>query len=104
MLLAKNRAYFVRATVAVQFMPLLAISPAFFTSVYSRYHQAVLTFDRTAQLLISWQHFTFLPLLCVAKFGEQILCFALFSGSVLLSPVLCTIFVHETHSRMITSR
>lgn len=53
----------------MQFMPLLAISPAYFDSLYSRYHQAVLTFDSAARRLISWQHFTFLPLLCVAKFG-----------------------------------
>jgi len=52
-------------------MPLLAVSDHFFSPIWSTYHQDLLTFDRTAQRLISWQHFTFLPLLMVAKFGEQ---------------------------------
>ncbi|KAK9804859.1 hypothetical protein WJX72_008896 [[Myrmecia] bisecta] len=53
----------------IQFMPLLAISPVFFKSITSRYHNAVLLFDRFARQLISWQHITFFPLLMVAKYG-----------------------------------
>ena len=51
-------------------MPLLAVSDYFFEDIWSRYHQDRLVFDKTAQQLISWQHFTFIPLLMVAKFGE----------------------------------
>ena len=54
----------------MQFMPLLAISPRFFHPVFSRYHQAVLEFDAAASRLIPYQHFTFIPLLMVAKFGQ----------------------------------
>lgn len=53
----------------IQFMPLLAISPRFFHPVFSRYHNAVLHFDAAASRLIPYQHFTFIPLLMVAKFG-----------------------------------
>jgi hypothetical protein len=55
----------------VQFMPLLAISPRFFQPVFSRYHNAVLHFDAAASRLIPYQHFTFIPLLMVAKFGKK---------------------------------
>ena len=51
-------------------MPLLAISPRFFTPLFSRYHNALLEFDGAARVLIPYQHFTFIPLLMVAKFGE----------------------------------
>ena len=54
----------------MQFMPLLAISPRFFTPLFSRYHNALLEFDGAARVLIPYQHFTFIPLLMVAKFGE----------------------------------
>ena len=55
-------------------MPLLAISPRFFHPVFSRYHQAVLEFDAAASRLIPYQHFTFIPLLMVAKFGQTLVC------------------------------
>ena len=55
----------------MQFMPLLAISPRFFSPLFSRYHNALLEFDGAARVLIPYQHFTFLPLLMVAKFGES---------------------------------
>lgn len=54
----------------MQFMPLLAISPRFFNPLFSRYHNALLEFDAAARVLIPHQHFTFIPLLMVAKFGE----------------------------------
>eukprot|EP00891_Asterochloris_glomerata_P005478 jgi/Astpho2/5478/e_gw1.00078.22.1_t len=53
----------------IQFMPLLAVSDAYFKSVFSRYHLNTLVFDKAAAKLISVQHLTFLPLLMVAKFG-----------------------------------
>ena len=55
-------------------MPLLAISPRFFHPVFSRYHNAVLHFDAAASRLIPYQHFTFIPLLMVAKFGKMCSC------------------------------
>ena len=59
-----------RRFTAMQFMPLLAISQRFFHPVFSRYHNAVLEFDAAASRLIPYQHFTFIPLLMVAKFGK----------------------------------
>ncbi len=61
-------------SLVMQFMPLLAISPRFFHPVFSRYHNAVLHFDAAASRLIPYQHFTFIPLLMVAKFGEMCAC------------------------------
>ena len=54
-------------------MPLLAVSDAYFKSVFSRYHLNTLVFDKAAAKLSSVQHLTFLPLLMVAKFGERLL-------------------------------
>ena len=45
--------------------------PRYFDSLYSTYHRAVMRFDAAARRLVPWQHLTFLPLLCVAKFGES---------------------------------
>ena len=56
----------------LQFMPLLAVSDAYFKSIFSRYHLDTLVFDKAAAKLISVQHLTFLPLLMVAKFGEWV--------------------------------
>ncbi|KAK9857626.1 hypothetical protein WJX84_005358 [Apatococcus fuscideae] len=53
----------------IQFMPLIAIDERYFESVKSRHHNATLTFDSTARRLISYQHFTFIPLLMFAKWG-----------------------------------
>ena len=65
----KSHALRCSCCVTLQFMPLLAISPRFFHPVFSRYHNAVLEFDAAASRLIPYQHFTFIPLLMVAKFG-----------------------------------
>ena len=54
-------------------MPLLAVSDAYFKSIFSRYHLNTLVFDKAAAKLISVQHLTFLPLLMVAKFGGWVI-------------------------------
>ena len=50
-------------------MPLVAISPLYFKSLFSKYHMHRLDYDDGARRLISVQHWTFLPLLCVARYG-----------------------------------
>eukprot|EP00195_Chlamydomonas_chlamydogama_P013126 CAMPEP_0202904742 /NCGR_PEP_ID=MMETSP1392-20130828/30911_1 /ASSEMBLY_ACC=CAM_ASM_000868 /TAXON_ID=225041 /ORGANISM="Chlamydomonas chlamydogama, Strain SAG 11-48b" /LENGTH=430 /DNA_ID=CAMNT_0049592531 /DNA_START=222 /DNA_END=1514 /DNA_ORIENTATION=- len=53
----------------IQFMPLIANSPLYFNSLFSKYHDHELTFDETARRLISYQHLSFLPLLMIARYG-----------------------------------
>jgi len=53
----------------IQHMPIMAVSPKYFKSVYSLYHSRQLTFDKVAQSLISMQHYVFYPLMAVARFN-----------------------------------
>eukprot|EP00877_Chromochloris_zofingiensis_P004585 jgi/Chrzof1/14127/Cz08g26030.t1 len=53
-------------------MPLIACSELYFGSVYSKYHEAALIFDKSARKTISVQHYSFLPLMMVARYGLYI--------------------------------
>ena len=53
----------------IQHMPFLAISPHFFTSLFSRYHMDTLHFTPAARRLVALQHRLFWPLLAVARYG-----------------------------------
>lgn len=55
----------------IQFMPLIACSELYFGSVYSKYHEAALIFDKSARKTISVQHYSFLPLMMVARYGKR---------------------------------
>lgn len=53
----------------IQHMPLLAVSPKYFRSVYSMYHNRRLTFDSLAKRMVSIQHYTFYPIMAIARFN-----------------------------------
>jgi fatty acid desaturase len=53
----------------IQHMPVMAVSPKYFDSVWSLYHSRRLTFDRAARWLISVQHYSFYPIMAVARFN-----------------------------------
>ncbi|CAO2165208.1 unnamed protein product [Urochloa humidicola] len=51
----------------VQHMPLFAVSPRLFYSLTSAFYRRAMRFDAAARLLVSYQHWTFYPVMCVAR-------------------------------------
>ncbi|KAK1285990.1 Delta(8)-fatty-acid desaturase [Acorus calamus] len=59
----------------LQHMPLFAISSKLFASITSRYYDRKMNFDAVSRFFISYQHWTFYPVMCVARvnlFGQSI--------------------------------
>jgi len=44
-------------------MPILAVTPKYFDSVWSLYHNRRMPFDRAARFLVSVQHYSFYPIM-----------------------------------------
>jgi|UniRef100_A0A804NI93 acyl-lipid Delta6-acetylenase / acyl-lipid (9-3)-desaturase len=61
----------------VQHMPLFAVSPRLFASITSAFYRRAMRFDAAARFLVSYQHWTFYPVMCVARVN-------LFAQSLLL--------------------
>lgn len=53
----------------IQHMPVLAVTPKYFDSVYSLYHSRTMAFDKAARFLVSVQHYSFYPIMAVARFN-----------------------------------
>ena len=53
----------------IQHMPVLAVTPKYFDSVFSLYHGRVMAFDQVARCLVSIQHYSFYPIMAVARFN-----------------------------------
>ncbi|CAL0312245.1 unnamed protein product [Lupinus luteus] len=51
----------------LQHIPVFAVSSRFFTSMKSCFYGRQLKFDTLSRLLVSYQHWTFYPVLCVAR-------------------------------------
>ena len=51
----------------IQHMPVFAVSSKYFNSVYSMYHRRRMTYDRLAKALVRVQHYTFYPIMAVAR-------------------------------------
>ncbi|CAN0393757.1 unnamed protein product, partial [Discosporangium mesarthrocarpum] len=45
----------------------MAISPRFFASLYSKYHERVMVWDTLGRCLVSMQHFLFYPIMGVSR-------------------------------------
>ena len=57
----------------MQHLPFFALSSRFFKNLYSTFYKATMVFDNAlTKLLISIQHFTFLPMMLVARFGKRL--------------------------------
>lgn len=57
----------------LQHLPFFALSNRFFKNVYSTFYQATMPFDNAfTKMLISIQHYTFLPMMLVARFGAPL--------------------------------
>ncbi|XP_068644810.1 delta(8)-fatty-acid desaturase-like [Aristolochia californica] len=61
----------------LQHMPLFAVSSKLFNSLTSYFYERKMNFDRFSRLFISYQHYTFYPVMCFARIN-------LFAQSVLL--------------------
>lgn len=61
----------------LQHMPLFAVSSRFFTSLTSSFYERKMNFDAVARFLVSYQHWTFYPVMCFARLN-------LFAQSILL--------------------
>ena len=53
----------------IQHMPVLAVTPKYFESVYSLYHRRTMAYDAAAKFLVSIQHYSFYPIMAVARFN-----------------------------------
>ena len=51
----------------LQHMPVFAVSEKYFKSVYSLYHRRRMKFDRIAKFFVRVQHYTFYPIMAVAR-------------------------------------
>ncbi|KAH6779931.1 Fatty acid/sphingolipid desaturase [Perilla frutescens var. hirtella] len=51
----------------LQHLPVLAVSSKLFQSLTSRFYLRELTFDPLSRFFVSYQHFTFYPVMCVAR-------------------------------------
>lgn len=61
----------------LQHLPMFCISNQFFRSLRSYYYDRKMSFDMVSRFLVSYQHYTFYPVMCVARVN-------LFAQSVLL--------------------
>ncbi|XP_015074429.1 delta(8)-fatty-acid desaturase-like [Solanum pennellii] len=51
----------------LQHLPVFAVSTKFFKSLRSSFYGRELTFDSLAKFFVSYQHFTYYPIMCVAR-------------------------------------
>ncbi|KFK37417.1 hypothetical protein AALP_AA4G254400 [Arabis alpina] len=61
----------------LQHIPIFAVSTKFFKSMTSRFYDRKLTFDPLARFLISYQHWSFYPVMCVGRINLFIQTFLL---------------------------
>lgn len=53
----------------LQHIPFFAVSSKLFNSLTSYFHERTMTFDSIARFLVSYQHITFYPVMCFARFN-----------------------------------
>lgn len=61
----------------LQHMPVFAVSSKFFTSLTSYFYDRKLNFDSASRFLVSYQHWTFYPVMCIARLNLFAQSFAL---------------------------
>ncbi|KAI9675785.1 MAG: hypothetical protein M1829_003210 [Trizodia sp. TS-e1964] len=57
----------------IQNVPLLATSPSFFKSIHSSYYDFTFVWDKAADFAVSFQHYTYYPIMCIARFNLYLL-------------------------------
>ncbi len=53
----------------IQHLPVFAVKPQYFNSLYSYYHKRVMVFDGPARFLVSYQQYLFYPIMAFARFN-----------------------------------
>ena len=53
----------------IQHLPVFAVTPKYFESIYSFYHKRVMAFDAVARFFVSYQHYLFYPIMALARFN-----------------------------------
>lgn len=53
----------------IQHLPLFAVSTRFFENLYSSFHRRQMNFDGISRVLVSIQHYLFLPIMTVGRFN-----------------------------------
>lgn len=53
----------------IQHLPFLAVSDKFFKSLWSFYHKRRMSFSSTAQSFVSYQHWLYYPVMCLARYN-----------------------------------
>ncbi|KAJ4955235.1 hypothetical protein NE237_012018 [Protea cynaroides] len=53
----------------LQHIPFFAVSSSFFNSLTSCFYDRKMTFDKVSRFLVSYQHWTFYPVMCFARFN-----------------------------------
>jgi len=61
----------------LQHIPVFAVSSKFFKSITSRFYGRKLDFDAVARFMVSYQHFTYYPVMCVGRINLFIQTFLL---------------------------
>eukprot|EP00756_Hemistasia_phaeocysticola_P063278 Hpha_TRINITY_DN6756_c0_g2::TRINITY_DN6756_c0_g2_i1::g.110851::m.110851/K13076/SLD; sphingolipid 8-(E)-desaturase len=51
----------------IQHLPVFAVSERQFDGVWSFYHKRHFLFDRVARVLVPWQHWLYIPIMCLAR-------------------------------------
>ena len=68
----------------LQHLPFFALSSRFFQGLHSSFYRATMVYDNAlTKALISIQHYTFLPMMLVARFGEGLALHALAAAAPL---------------------
>lgn len=57
----------------IQHLPFMAVSAEFFKSLYSTYHDRVLSYNAFAQTVVPYQKYLYYPLLCFGRFNLYVL-------------------------------
>lgn len=66
---AERRCLTIYSDPDIQYLPFLAISPAFFSNLYSSYYKRIFPFDFAARFIIPLQHKLFYVLMLFARFN-----------------------------------
>jgi len=61
----------------LQHLPVFAVSSKFFSTLTSRFYHRQLTFDSLSRLFVSYQHFSYYPVMIVARFNLYLQTFLL---------------------------
>ena len=75
----------------IQHLPVFAVTSKFFNSVWSTYHNKVLTFDHAAKFLVGYQHYLFYPVMALARSDQPLFIVKVKTRQIFLNEFFLTI-------------